>query len=276
MPRLPCTFARCPTPMERSVSRSTAAPLYGKHVAASLTTSTLLRYVLHCYLTPHSSFLQIIDGEVLCVHGGLSPDIRTLDQIRVLSRAQEIPHEGAFCGESCPHASVWTSVTYLGLLIITDLMWSDPDDVEIWAVSPRGAGWLFGASITREVRPPSFPFLRSFLLRCIHSLTTSTHSRSSLGRISLCRRATNICLTRRWRPCGPRQTTAIAVGTWPRFSLSERTARVDSPCMDLPRRTSETWPNNGRDVWCVACSFNTAVCACLPGAFHKGNMPYFV
>ena len=42
---------------------------------------------------------KIIDGEVLCVHGGLSPDIRTLDQIRVLSRAQEIPHEGAFCGE---------------------------------------------------------------------------------------------------------------------------------------------------------------------------------
>jgi diadenosine tetraphosphatase ApaH/serine/threonine PP2A family protein phosphatase len=42
---------------------------------------------------------QIIDGEVLCVHGGLSPDIRTLDQIRVLSRAQEIPHEGAFCGK---------------------------------------------------------------------------------------------------------------------------------------------------------------------------------
>jgi serine/threonine-protein phosphatase 6 catalytic subunit len=43
--------------------------------------------------------LKIIDGETICVHGGLSPDIRTLDQIRVLSRAQEIPHEGAFCGE---------------------------------------------------------------------------------------------------------------------------------------------------------------------------------
>jgi serine/threonine-protein phosphatase 6 catalytic subunit len=41
---------------------------------------------------------KIIDGETICVHGGLSPDIRTLDQIRVLSRAQEIPHEGAFCG----------------------------------------------------------------------------------------------------------------------------------------------------------------------------------
>jgi diadenosine tetraphosphatase ApaH/serine/threonine PP2A family protein phosphatase len=33
-----------------------------------------------------------------------------------------------------------------------DLMWSDPEDVENWAVSPRGAGWLFGASVTKEVR----------------------------------------------------------------------------------------------------------------------------
>ena len=31
-------------------------------------------------------------------------------------------------------------------------MWSDPDDVETWAVSPRGAGWLFGGSVTKEVR----------------------------------------------------------------------------------------------------------------------------
>lgn len=44
--------------------------------------------------------LQIIDGRVLCVHGGLSPDVRTLDQIRIIARAQEVPHEGAFCGKS--------------------------------------------------------------------------------------------------------------------------------------------------------------------------------
>ena len=37
--------------------------------------------------------------------------------------------------------------------VTTDLMWSDPDDVENWGVSPRGAGWLFGGSVTREVCP---------------------------------------------------------------------------------------------------------------------------
>ena len=32
------------------------------------------------------------------MHGGLSPDIKTLDQIRTIERNQEIPHKGAFCG----------------------------------------------------------------------------------------------------------------------------------------------------------------------------------
>ncbi|KAK0748510.1 Metallo-dependent phosphatase-like protein [Apiosordaria backusii] len=70
----------------------------------------------------------IVDGTVLCVHGGLSPEIRTIDQIRVVARAQEIPHEGAFC----------------------DLVWSDPEDIDTWAVSPRGAGWLFGDKVATE------------------------------------------------------------------------------------------------------------------------------
>lgn len=70
----------------------------------------------------------LIDGRVLCVHGGLSPDVRTLDQIRTIDRLCEIPHEGPFC----------------------DVMWSDPEDLECWAVSPRGAGWLFGRRVTAE------------------------------------------------------------------------------------------------------------------------------
>lgn len=29
-------------------------------------------------------------------------------------------------------------------------MWSDPEDIDTWAVSPRGAGWLFGGRVTSE------------------------------------------------------------------------------------------------------------------------------
>ncbi|XP_039032701.1 phytochrome-associated serine/threonine-protein phosphatase-like [Hibiscus syriacus] len=70
----------------------------------------------------------IINGTVLCVHGGLSPDIRSVDQMRVIERNSGIPHKGPFC----------------------DLMWSDPEDIETWAVSPRSAGWLFGSRVTSE------------------------------------------------------------------------------------------------------------------------------
>lgn len=81
-----------------------------------------------CEVFDYLTIAALIDGEILCVHGGLSPGIRTLDQIRTVDRRQEIPHEGAFC----------------------DLMWSDPEDIETWAVSPRGAGWLFGSKVTAE------------------------------------------------------------------------------------------------------------------------------
>jgi len=76
------------------------------------------------------SVAAVVDGRVLCVHGGLSPDIVTIDQIRTIDRVQEIPHEGPFC----------------------DLMWSDPEDIhdETWLVSPRGAGYLFGARVVSE------------------------------------------------------------------------------------------------------------------------------
>ena len=30
----------------------------------------------------------------------------------------------------------------------TDLMWSDPEDIDTWAISPRGAGSLFGSKVT--------------------------------------------------------------------------------------------------------------------------------
>ncbi|KAL8662860.1 MAG: hypothetical protein Q9202_004374 [Teloschistes flavicans] len=67
-------------------------------------------------------------GAVLCVHGGLSPLVETIDAIRLLDRKQEVPHEGAMC----------------------DLLWSDPDEIDGWGLSPRGAGFLFGSDIVKR------------------------------------------------------------------------------------------------------------------------------
>merc|ERR1712177_6440 len=67
----------------------------------------------------------LVDGQIFCLHGGLSPSIDTLDHIRALDRLQEVPHEGPMC----------------------DLLWSDPDDRGGWGISPRGAGYTFGQVI---------------------------------------------------------------------------------------------------------------------------------
>jgi serine/threonine-protein phosphatase 4 catalytic subunit len=71
------------------------------------------------------SLSALIEESVFCVHGGLSPSITTLDQIRTIDRKQEVPHDGAMC----------------------DLLWSDPDEIEGWGLSPRGAGYLFGGDV---------------------------------------------------------------------------------------------------------------------------------
>lgn len=69
-----------------------------------------------------------VDNAIFCLHGGLSPSIDTLDHVRQLDRVQEVPHEGPMC----------------------DLLWSDPDDRAGWGVSPRGAGFTFGADISAQ------------------------------------------------------------------------------------------------------------------------------
>lgn len=102
---------------------------------------------LCCSVFDYISLAALIGGPggVFCVHGGLSPAIQKLDEIRVIDRRQEVPHDGPMC----------------------DLLWSDPDEAldvvgaggdaspiskssadfmstSSWGVSPRGAGFLFG------------------------------------------------------------------------------------------------------------------------------------
>ncbi|WAR02468.1 PP4C-like protein [Mya arenaria] len=87
---------------------------------------TVWRYCTEIF--DYLSLSAIIDGKIFCVHGGLSPSIQTLDQIRSIDRKQEVPHDGPMC----------------------DLLWSDPEDMQGWGVSPRGAGYLFGSDVVSQ------------------------------------------------------------------------------------------------------------------------------
>lgn len=38
----------------------------------------------------------VVDGQVICLHGGLSPDLRSLDKMMCLNRAEEVPNKVFF------------------------------------------------------------------------------------------------------------------------------------------------------------------------------------
>ena len=84
------------------------------------------------YFTDMFDFLAIsvvIDNSIFCVHGGLSPTILTVDQIKIVDRFKEIPHEGP----------------------MADLVWSDPDVTRPdFSMSPRGAGYTFGIDVVKK------------------------------------------------------------------------------------------------------------------------------
>lgn len=70
----------------------------------------------------------LVNDKIFCTHGGLSPFVSSIDQIALINRFVELPMSGPHC----------------------DLLWSDPEEIEEWGVTQRGAGWLFGSKPTKE------------------------------------------------------------------------------------------------------------------------------
>jgi len=68
----------------------------------------------------------LIDEKIMCMHGGLSPEITNMDQVRRLVRPTDVPDTGIIC----------------------DLLWADPDkDIAGWAENDRGVSFIFGPDV---------------------------------------------------------------------------------------------------------------------------------
>ena len=71
----------------------------------------------------------IIDEKILCMHGGLSPELKNIQSIQEISRPTDIPDTGLLC----------------------DLLWSDPDkDVLEYDENDRGVSVIFGEKIVQD------------------------------------------------------------------------------------------------------------------------------
>ena len=72
----------------------------------------------------------IVDDKILCMHGGISPDLNSLDKIRKIVRPTEVPDKGLLC----------------------DLLWSDPDkNVDGWGTNERGVSYTFNEYIVNKM-----------------------------------------------------------------------------------------------------------------------------
>jgi serine/threonine-protein phosphatase PP1 catalytic subunit len=89
----------------------------------------------------------IIDEKIFTMHGGLSPDLQSMEQIRRVMRPTDVPDTGAFLPLlNILSLDAYLIVTMPGLLC--DLLWSDPDkDITGWSENDRGVSFTFGPDV---------------------------------------------------------------------------------------------------------------------------------
>jgi len=88
----------------------------------------------------------IIDEKIFTMHGGLSPDLHSMEQIRRVMRPTDVPDTGI---DSTINMTVLELNKIQGLLC--DLLWSDPDkEVVGWNENDRGVSFTFGPDVVSK------------------------------------------------------------------------------------------------------------------------------
>lgn len=71
----------------------------------------------------------VVDDKILCMHGGLSPELSNLEQIKRVVRPTDVPDTGLLC----------------------DLLWSDPEkEISGWGENDRGVSFTFGPDVVQS------------------------------------------------------------------------------------------------------------------------------
>lgn len=71
----------------------------------------------------------IVASKIFCVHGGLSPSLHSMDDIKRIQRPTDVPDYG----------------------LLNDLLWSDPSDTALdWEDNERGVSYCFGKAVIND------------------------------------------------------------------------------------------------------------------------------
>ncbi|KAG1452340.1 hypothetical protein G6F56_007846 [Rhizopus delemar] len=71
----------------------------------------------------------LVAGKIFCVHGGLSPSLQSMDDIRNIQRPTDVPDYG----------------------LLNDLLWADPADITAdWEENERGVSYVFGKKVIND------------------------------------------------------------------------------------------------------------------------------
>lgn len=91
---------------------------------------SLRAWKMFCEVFVHMPLSGLIEGKILCMHGGIGPELEKVEQISKIYKPCDIPDEGIVC----------------------DLLWSDPteEDIADYGFNERGVSVTYSAEVVKN------------------------------------------------------------------------------------------------------------------------------